>query len=143
VPAPQRTARIEDKIGDPAQERAKAEGASLAALMRAAVQSYADGQLTSTDEHASQGTGKVTGQPGPASQPASQAAVAITITDSEPGPGVACAAPRCWQRNTANYGLRRLPVCPACRAALEGRTYQSEVPEPAARAVRRGAVTAR
>jgi hypothetical protein len=41
-------------IWDPAQERAKAEGASLGALMRAAVhQAYADGQLTSTAEAAS------------------------------------------------------------------------------------------
>jgi hypothetical protein len=43
VPAPQRTARIEDQIWNPAQARAQAEGASLGALMRAAVQRYADG----------------------------------------------------------------------------------------------------
>jgi len=41
VPAPQRTARIEDDIWDPAATRAKAEGASLGALMRASVQAYA------------------------------------------------------------------------------------------------------
>jgi hypothetical protein len=50
VPAPQRTARIEDQAWDPAQERAKAEGASLGALMCAAVQRFATGQLTSTGE---------------------------------------------------------------------------------------------
>jgi hypothetical protein len=37
VPAPQRTARIEDEIWNPAQARAQAEGASLGALMRAAI----------------------------------------------------------------------------------------------------------
>jgi hypothetical protein len=46
VAAPQRTARIEDDVWNPAQERAQAEGATLAALMRAAVQRYADGHLT-------------------------------------------------------------------------------------------------
>ena len=51
--APQRTARIEDDIWDPAQTRAKAEGASLGALMRAAVQRYATGDLTSNAEPAS------------------------------------------------------------------------------------------
>jgi hypothetical protein len=40
VPAPQRTARIEDDIWAQAQARAKADGASLAALMRAAIQRY-------------------------------------------------------------------------------------------------------
>jgi len=52
VPAPQRTARIEDDIWDPAQARAKAEGASLGALMRAAVQHYASGDLTGNAEPA-------------------------------------------------------------------------------------------
>jgi hypothetical protein len=50
VPAPQRTARIEDEIWNPA--RAKAEGASLGALMRAAVERYATGDLTSNAEPA-------------------------------------------------------------------------------------------
>ena len=54
MPAPQRTARIEDEIWDPAQARAKADGASLGALMRAAVQRYASGDLTSNAELASQ-----------------------------------------------------------------------------------------
>ena len=30
----------------------------------------------------------------------------------EPSPGVACAGPRCRQRDTARCGLRRLPLCP-------------------------------
>ena len=54
MPAPQRTARIEDEIWDPAQARAKADGASLGALMRAAVQRYASGDLISNAELASQ-----------------------------------------------------------------------------------------
>jgi hypothetical protein len=45
VPAPQRTARIEDHTWDAATARAQAEGASPGALMRAAVQAYATGQL--------------------------------------------------------------------------------------------------
>jgi hypothetical protein len=90
--------------------------------MRATVQAYATGQLTSTAE------------------PASQAAAAIAVTgDGQPSPGVACAAPGCWQRNTSRYGLRRVPLCPACRAALEGCTYQRQVPESAAGAICRGA----
>ena len=54
------------------QVRAKAEGASLGALMRSAVQRYASGELTSTAEPASQEAADVTGQPGSVGQPASQ-----------------------------------------------------------------------
>ena len=68
MPAPQRTARIEDEIWDPAQERAKVEGASLAALMRAAVQRHASSDLTSTAEPASQATAEPASQQDPASQ---------------------------------------------------------------------------
>jgi hypothetical protein len=122
VPAPQRTARIEDEIWNPAQERAKAEGATLAALMRAAVRRYAGGHLTSSAE------------------PASQAAAAIAITaNGEPSPGVACAGPGCWQRNTSRFGLRRLPLCPACASALQGQVYKRQIPGSAAKLLRRGA----
>lgn len=139
MPAPRRTARIEDDIWDPATVRAKAEGASFGALMRAAVQRYASGQLTSTAEPASHPAATLTSQPRPAGHPASQAAAVIAIADGDPSPGVACAAPGCWQRNTTRYGLRRVPLCPACRAALEGQDYKREIPETAARAIRRGA----
>ena len=140
VAVPQRTARVEDDFWDPARERAKAEGAYLAALMRAAVQAYATGRLTSTAEPASQGTGTVTSQLGPVGHPASQGAAAIAATvNGEPSPGTACAGPGCWQRNTFRYGLRRLPLCPACGAALEGQDYRREIPESAARAIGRGA----
>lgn len=54
MPAPQRTARIEDESWAPAQKRAKADGTSLRALMRAAVQRYASGALTSNAEPVSQ-----------------------------------------------------------------------------------------
>jgi hypothetical protein len=108
--------------------------------MRAAVQAYAAGHLTSTAEPASQAAGEVTSQPGPASQPASQAAAVIAITaDGEPSPGAACATPGCWQLNTSRFGLRRVPLCPACRAALEGREYKKELPPAAAKVLRRGA----
>jgi hypothetical protein len=128
VPAPQRTARIEDEIWDPAQARAKAEGASLGALMRAAVHRYASGDLTSNAEPASQ----------PPVLPASQGtpALVIAMTDAEPSPGTLCMGPGCLERSTSRYGLRRMPLCPACRAALEGRTYQREIPAGAARAIR-------
>ena len=72
-------------------------------------------------------------------EPLTDSAPLSAIGQSEPGHGAVCAGPGCWQRNTAIFGLRRLPLCPACAAALEGRTYQREVPESAARAVRRGA----
>jgi hypothetical protein len=140
VPAPQRTARIEDDIWDPAQARAKAEGASLGALMRAAVERYASGDLTSNAEPASQPHPDLTSHAQAASHPASQrASAAITVTGGEPSPGVVCMGPGCWQRDTSRYGLRQLPLCPACRAALEGRTYQRELPPGAARLIRRGA----
>ena len=29
-----------------------------------------------------------------------------------------------WERSTYRYGLRRLPLCPACAAALAGEVYQ-------------------
>lgn len=70
MPAPQRTARIEDGIWDPAQERAQAEGASLPALLRAAVQRYAAGDLTSQALPASQPGAGPTSHPEAASQAA-------------------------------------------------------------------------
>lgn len=116
--------RIEDDISDPAQERAKTEGAALAALMRAAVHRYATGHLTSIAEPASQPDSQLTSQPGPAS--ASQAtATAITFTGAaEPCPGTVCSGPGCWNRDTARYGLRSLVLCTACAAALQGNVYQ-------------------
>jgi ABC-type arginine/histidine transport system permease subunit len=44
-----------------------------------------------------------------------------------------------WNRDTARYGLRRLVLCTACAAALQGHVYQREVPAGAVRAIRRGA----
>lgn len=75
-------------------------------------------------------------QPSTSSPAASSLAA---IIDGEPSPGVVCMAPACWQRNTSRYGLRRLPLCPACRAALQGETYQAEIPPSAARLIQRGA----
>ena len=135
--APQRTARIEDDIWDPAQTRAKAEGASLGALMRAAVQRYATGDLTSNAEPASQPHPSLTSHAQGASQ-STAAAIAATGT-GEPSPGVVCMGPGCWQRDNRKYGLRSLPLCPACAAALQGRTHQREIPPSAARLTRRGA----
>src|SRR5690349_10171039 len=137
VPASQRTARIEDEIWDPAQARAKAEGASLSALMRAAVERYASGDLTSSAQPASQPHPELTSHAKPASH-RTAAAIAATGT-GEPSPGVVCMGPGCWQRDTSRFGLRQLPLCPACAAALEGRTHQREIPQSAARLMRCGA----
>jgi hypothetical protein len=68
------------------------------------------------------------------------AALSLTvIADGEPSGGAICMTPGCWERNTAKYGLRQVPLCTACRAALEGRTHQREIPPSAARLMRRGA----
>jgi len=71
--------------------------------------------------------------PGPATSPLG------AIGRGEPSPGVICMGPACWERNTSRYGLRKLPLCPACAAALEGRTYQRETSPAAARLIQRGA----
>jgi hypothetical protein len=135
VPAPQRTARIEDEIWDPAQARAKTEGASLGALMRAAVHRYAAGDLTSTAEPASQATAELTSQ----AAPASKGTTAITITgDGEPGHGATCMGPGCWQRDTRLYGLRKLPPSappatpPSKATSTNGRPHQAPPGSPAA-----------
>jgi hypothetical protein len=73
----------------------------------------------------------------PAPGPASPSLVAIA--DGEPSHGVLCAGPGCWERNTSKYGLRQVPLCPACAAALRGEAHQREIPPGAARLVRRGA----
>ena len=62
----------------------------------------------------------------------------LAIPGGEPCPGAACCGPGCWNRDTARYGLRRLPLCAACAAALQGKVHQREVPEGAARVMRRG-----
>jgi len=70
---------------------------------------------------------------------ASPIAAIAGLGHSEPSPGVVCAGFGCWARNTSRIGLRKLPLCPACAAALKGRTYQREVPPCAARLIHRGA----
>ncbi len=51
------------------------------------------------------------------------------LVAGEPSPGVLCMGAGCWQRDTSRYGLRRLPLCPACAAALTGAEYRK--PQPA------------
>ena len=68
--------------------------------------------------------------------PASPLAAISGIGHGEPSPGVACMGPTCWERNTSRYGLRRVPLCPACVSALRGETYQREIPPSAARLMR-------
>jgi hypothetical protein len=80
----------------------------------------------------------------PADQPADKHLVAqaahssIAIGPGEPSPGVLCAGPGCFQRDTARYGLRRLVLCAACAAALQGQVHRREVPPGAARVIQRG-----
>ncbi len=61
------------------------------------------------------------------------------LPDGEPSRGAICMGPGCWERSTSKYDLRQLPLCPACRAALEGHADQREIPPSAARLIRRGA----
>ena len=63
----------------------------------------------------------------------------ITLPAGEPCPGAVCSGPGCWNRDTAAYGLRRLVLCQACAAALQGKTHKREPPTGAARFARRGA----
>jgi hypothetical protein len=91
VPVPQRTARIEDEIWTPAQARAQAEGASLAALMRAAVQRYASGELTSQALPATRPGLELTSQADAASRPDARVtsqATAAAIASIGPGAGL-------------------------------------------------------
>ena len=136
MPAPQRTARIEDDIWDPAQERAKAEGASLGALMRAAVHRYASGDLTSSAQPASQPHPELTSHAQAASQ-GTAAAIAATGT-GEPSHGVVCMGPGCWQRDTRKYGLRQLPCAqpapPPSKAAPTSGRYRRAPPASPRRA---------
>jgi hypothetical protein len=46
--------------------------------------------------------------------------------------------PGCLDRSTSRYGLRRMPLCPACAAALLGHHYKRPTPPGAARLSRRG-----
>jgi hypothetical protein len=77
-------------------------------------------------------------QPSAPGSAASPVAAISGIGHGEPSPGVVCMAPTCWERNTSRYGLRRVPLCPACAAALQGRTYQRDIP-PSAASLMRGA----
>jgi hypothetical protein len=56
---------------------------------------------------------------GQTTTPPPAAAVSLgAIGDGEPGNGTLCLGPGCFQRDTRKYGLRQLPLCPACAAAL-------------------------
>jgi hypothetical protein len=63
----------------------------------------------------------------------------LVLPSGEPCPGAACSGAGCWNRDTARYGLRRLVLCTACAAALQGHVHQRQPPESAARAARRAA----
>ena len=40
--------------------------------------------------------------------------------------------PRSWRRSTSRFGLRKLLLCAACCAVLEGQAYHRKLPESAA-----------
>jgi len=50
----------------------------------------------------------------------------LPIGEGTPSPGACCAGPACWEKNTRKYGLRHMPLCDACAAALCGRTYSKD-----------------
>ena len=57
-----------------------------------------------------------------------------------PSNGVLCMGPGCWQRDTRKYGLRKIPLCRACRMALDGEVHAREIPSAAAvKLAKRGA----
>ena len=62
------------------------------------------------------GTAEVAQQPAPVPAISSLSA----IPAGGPSPGVLCLGPGCWERTTRKSGLRRLPLCAACAAALQG-----------------------
>lgn len=71
---------------------------------------------------------------GPVAPPATTAGP-VTLPAGEPSPGVICMTPRCFQRDTSRYGLRGLPLCPACAAALQGQAYERPLTAAQARAL--------
>ena len=103
-------------LADDLAAELKASGVPLAELVRR-------GLTTGTAE------APQTSEPGPATSPLA------AIGDGEPSPGVLCMGPGCAQRDTARYGLRKLPLCPACHAALEGKPYKRAIPASAARLI--------
>jgi hypothetical protein len=106
-------------LDDSLQAAVKASGVPLAELVRRGL------------AHGTQPEAPATSSPSPGT--------GITVTGGEPSPGVVCMGPGCWQRDTSRYGLRRIPLCPACAAALQGQTYKRELPPGAARLLKRGA----
>ena len=78
------------------------------------------------------------GQAAQSAAPGPARAILAALPDGEPSRGAICRTPSCWERNTSRYGLRQVPLCRACRAALEGRTHQRELP-PGAERLRHGA----
>jgi hypothetical protein len=60
--------------------------------------------------------------------PATVPAPSLTLPASEPSPGAVCSGPRCWNRDTARYGFRRLILRRSCAGALKGETYKGEPP---------------
>jgi hypothetical protein len=63
----------------------------------------------------------------------------LTLPDGEASPGTLCMGPGCFQRDTRTYGLRNLPLCSACAAALQGDVHQRQRPPGADKVIRRGA----
>jgi hypothetical protein len=57
---------------------------------------------------------------GQTATPAPASPSLAALPDGEPSPGVLSMGPGCWEHSTSKYGLRKLPLCPAYAAALQG-----------------------
>ena len=91
---------------------------SVVAVSRAAARADCPIRLTGRSGASGAGCGQQT-TPGLEGTPSVAA-----LRGGEPSHGAICMTPGCWERNTAKYGLRELPLCTACAAALTGKVYQ-------------------
>jgi hypothetical protein len=98
---------------------------SVVAVSRAAARADCPIRLTGRSGASGAGCGQQT-TPGPEGTPSLAA-----LPGGEPSHGAICMTPGCWERNTAKYGLRELPLCTACAAALAGKVYQRPCAERA------------
>lgn len=59
-----------------------------------------------------------------------------TIAPDKPSPVAVCATRQAGRRDILRYGLRRLVLCTACAAALQGQVHKREPPPSAAHLAR-------
>jgi hypothetical protein len=84
-------------------------------------------------------SGQQRAEEGPVKTSSTPAASSLgAIAPGEPSHGAICMTPGCWERDTRKYGLRKLPLCTACAAALQGQEYKREIPPGAQRLLKGG-----